>query len=85
MIEIIFVIVILSLIGVGSFKAIQMLYERYYQVNIITKFTIISQTLLDEVGTILYYRTPLTAIGYSPSDGDFKKLEDVDEEKYSKN
>jgi hypothetical protein len=83
MIEIIFVIVILSLIGVGSFKAIQMLYERYYQVNIITKFTIISQTLLDEVGTILYYRTPLTAIGYSPSDGDFKKLEDVDEEKYS--
>ena len=83
LIEIIFVIVILGLISVGSFKAIQMLYERYYQVNTITKFTILSQTLLDEVSTILYYRTPLTAIGYSPSDGDFKKLEDIDDNKYS--
>jgi len=74
LIETIFVIVILGLISVGSFKAIEMLYQRYYQVNTITKFTILSQTLLDEVSTILYYRTPLTAIGYSPTDGDFKKL-----------
>ena len=83
LIEVIFVIVILGLISVGSFKAIEMLYQRYYQVNIITKFTILSQTLLDEVSTILYYRTPLTAIGYSPSDGDFKRLDDIDKDKYS--
>jgi len=83
LIEIIFVIVILGLISVGSFKAIEMLYQRYYQVNTITKFSILSQTLLDEVSTILYYRTPLTAIGYSPKDGDFKKLEDIDNKKYS--
>ena len=82
LIEIIFVIVILGLISVGSFKAIQMLYQRYYQVNTITRFTVISQTLLDEVSTILYYRTPLTAIGYSPSDGDFKRLDEVDDDKY---
>lgn len=83
LIEIIFVIVILGLISVGSFKAIEMLYQRYHQVNAITKFTILSQTLLDEVSTILYYRTPLTAIGYSPTDGDFKKLEDIDDDKYT--
>jgi len=83
LIEVIFVIVILGLISVGSFKAIEMLYQRYYQVNTITKFTILSQTLLDEVSTILYYRTPLTAIGYSPSDGDFKKLEEVDDDKFT--
>ena len=82
LIEIIFVIVILGLISVGSFKAIEMLYQRYYQVNTITKFSILSQTLLDEVSTILYYRIPLTAIGYDPQSGDFKKLEDIDDEKY---
>jgi len=82
LIEIIFVIVILGLISVGSFKAIEMLYQRYYQVNTITKFSIISQTLLDEVTQIAYYRIPITAIGYSPSDGDFKKLSDVDDDKY---
>jgi len=82
LIEIIFVIVILGLISIGSFKALEMLYQRYYQVNTITKFSILSQTLLDEVSTILYYRTPLTAIGYSPTDGDFKKLEDIDDDKY---
>ena len=82
LIEIIFVIVILGLISVGSFKAIEMLYQRYYQVNTITKFSILSQTLLDEVSTILYYRTPLTAIGYDPDSGEFKKLEDINDEKY---
>jgi hypothetical protein len=82
LIEIIFVIVILGLISVGSFKALQMLYQRYYQVNTITKFSIISQTLLDEITQIVYYRVPITAIGYSPSDGEFKKLSEVDDEKY---
>jgi len=82
LIEIIFVIVILGLVSVGSFKAIELLYQRYYQVNTITKFTILSQTLLDEVSTILYYRTPLTAIGYDPSTGDFKKLEEIDSDDY---
>jgi len=82
MIELIFVIIILSLIATGSFKAIQMLYMRYYQVNTITKFSITSQVLLDETSEILYYRTPITAIGYSPSDGDFVKLSDVNDSKY---
>jgi len=83
LIELIFTIVILALISVGSFKAIQMLYERYSQVHTITKFTILSQTLLDEISSILYYRVPLTAIGYNPSNGDFKKLADIDSDDYS--
>ncbi len=82
MIELIFVIIILSLIATGSFKAIQMLYERYYQANTITKFSITSQNVLDQMGINLYYRIPNTAIGYSPSDGDFKKLDEVNDSKY---
>ena len=83
LIELIIVIVVLSLISVGSFKAIEMLYQRYYQVNTITKFSILSQTTLDSIGSLFYYRIPSTAIGYSPSDGEFKKLSDVDDEKYT--
>jgi hypothetical protein len=82
LIEIIFVIVILGLISVGSFKAIQMLYERYYQVNTITKFSILSQTVSDEISNTLYYRVPLSAIGYNPDEDEFKKLEDIDSDKY---
>ena len=82
LIELIMVIVILGLIAVGSFKAIQMLYERYYQVNVITRFSILSQTLSDQMGTILYNRIPITVIGYDPDNGDFKKLSDVDDDKY---
>jgi hypothetical protein len=78
MIELIFVIIILSLIATGSFKAIQMLYERYYQVNTITHFSITSQTLIDQTSQILYYRIPVTAIGYNPDNGDFKPLKDAD-------
>jgi len=83
LLELIVVIVVLALISMGSFKAIEMLYERYYQANVITKFTILSQTTLDEISTILYYRVPLTAIGYNPENGDFKQLEDVDSDNYS--
>jgi len=82
LLELIIVIVVLALISVGSFKAIEMLYQRYYQVNTITKFSVLSQATLDQISEILYYRIPITAIGYSPSDGDFVRLSDVNDDKY---
>jgi len=83
LIELIIVIVVLALISVGSFKAIEMLYQRYYQVNTITKFSILSQTTLDSIGSLFYYRIPSTAIGYDPDSGEFKKLSEVDDKKYT--
>ena len=83
LIELIIVIVVLALISIGSFKAIEMLYQRYTQVNTITKFSILSQTTIDQIGTLLYYRVPITAIGYSPTDGDFKKLSEATDKKYT--
>ena len=83
LLELIIVIVVLALISVGTFKAIEMLYQRYNETNTITKFSILSQTTLSQVGTIMYYRVPITAIGYSPSDGDFRKLSEVDSDKYT--
>jgi len=77
MIELIFVIVITALIATGSFKALKMLYERYYQVNTITHFSITSQNLINQVSQTLYYRIPITAIGYNPDKNDFKPLSEA--------
>ena len=77
LIELIFVIVILGLIAVGSFKAISMLYQRYYQINTITHFSMTSQILTNQLSQILYYRVPITAIGYNPENGDFKPLKEA--------
>jgi type II secretory pathway pseudopilin PulG len=77
MIELIFVILIISLIAVGSFKSLQMLYERYYQVNTITHFSITSQNIINQISQIIYYRIPITAIGYNPDKNDFKPLNEA--------
>jgi len=83
LIELIVVIVILALISVGSFNMLKGMFERYYQSATITDFSISSQSLLDETSMILYSRIPLTAIGYNPSSGDFKNIQDVDSDDYS--
>lgn len=76
-IELIISIVVVSLIVLGTFRALESLYSRYYQANTITKFSINSQVLLDSISKLLYYRIPLSAIGYNPSSGAFEALSGV--------
>jgi len=83
LLELIIVIVIMALISVGTFKAIEMLYQRYVQANTITKFSILSQTATTQISTLMYNRVPITAIGYNPDNGDFKQLQDVDDDSYT--
>jgi prepilin-type N-terminal cleavage/methylation domain-containing protein len=83
LIELIVVIVILGLISIGSFNMLKGMFERYYQSGIITDFSVSSQALLDESSYILYYRIPLTVIGYNPDNGDFKRIQDIDTDDYS--
>ncbi|RUM56621.1 MAG: hypothetical protein DSY40_01980 [Nautilia sp.] len=77
MIELIFVIIVLSLIATGSFKAIGALYNRYYEIKTVTHFSMTTQGILNQITTLLYYRVPITAIGYNPDNGDFKPLKDA--------
>ena len=83
MIELIFSIVILGLISVASFNMLKGMFERYYESSVITDFSISSQALLDKTSYLMYYRIPLTVIGYNPSNGDFKRIEDVNSDDYS--
>jgi len=82
LIEIIFVIVILGLISVGGFQIIQKLYLRNYIAKQTANFEFQSQQTLDQLAEMLYFRVPLTTIGYSPSDNDFKYIGEIEEDKY---
>jgi len=82
LIEAIFVIVILSFVLIGGFQIIQKLYIRNYIAKQTTNFEFQSQQTLDELAQMLYFRVPLTTIGYSPSEDDFKYIGEIEEDKY---
>ena len=82
LIESIFVIVILAFVLIGGFQIIQKLYLRNYIAKQTANFEFQSQQTLDELAEMLYFRVPLTTIGYSPSDNDFKYIEEIEEDKY---
>jgi type II secretory pathway pseudopilin PulG len=82
LIEAIFVIVILAFVLIGGFQIIQKLYVRNYIVKQTSNFEFQSQQTLDELAEMLYFRVPLTTIGYSPSDNDFKYIGEIEEDKY---
>jgi hypothetical protein len=85
LIETIFVIVILGLIVVGGAKIISKLFERNYLVKKTSEFEFVTQNILDKTSNILYYRIPLSVIGYNPTTHDFKYIGDItqNDENYS--
>ena len=79
LIEAIYVIVILSFVLIGGFQIISKLYERNYIVKTTTKFEFTTQTLLDQISGIIYYRVPLSVIGYNQNTNDFKYIGEIEE------
>ncbi|WP_096258231.1 type II secretion system protein [Lebetimonas natsushimae] len=77
LIEMIFVIVILTFIAIGSFNLISKLYKRNYIAKTTSDFEYFSQQLTDQLSILLYNRIPLSVIGY---DGhNFKYIGNIDE------
>lgn len=84
LIELILVLVILSFLTVGGFLIIEKILKRNYIAKTASKFEFASQEVLDQVSEVIYYRVPLSAIGYNPSNHDFKRLDEIQEdENYS--
>ena len=83
LIEAILVIVILSFILIGGFQLISKLYLRNYIVKQTSHFEFISQQIADQLALMLYYRIPLTTIGYNPSNNDFKYIGQIDDNEHS--
>jgi len=77
LIELIFVLVILSLFLVGGFQIINKLYKRNYIALKYSEFEFASQQLVDELSLLLYTRVPLTVIGYNPNTGEYKYIGEI--------
>ena len=77
LIEAIFVIIILSFVLIGGFQIISKLYVRNYIAKKSTKFEFTSQQTLDQISTLLYYRIPLSVIGYNQQKKDFKYIGEI--------
>ncbi|WP_024789813.1 type II secretion system protein [Lebetimonas sp. JH292] len=77
LIEMIFVIVILAFIAIGSFNLISKLYKRNYIAKTSSDFEYFSQQLSDQLSIFLYNRIPLSVIGYNGNN--FKYIGYIDE------
>ncbi len=67
LIEIIFVLVLASILSMGSFKALESLYLRSAKAKAITDLSLQSQIVLNQLSIILYNRIPNSVIGYDGS------------------
>ncbi len=77
LIEAIFVIVILSLIITGGMMIAEKIYKRNILVSNSLKLQFDTEQTIDKLANMLYFRIPLSAIGYNPKTGDFKYLGDI--------
>jgi len=81
LIELIMVLVIISLLSVASFKAMQKVTVREYKAKEQTRLSLESQITVDIISNYLKYRVPYTTIGYNPDDGSFEYIGDLTDDK----
>ncbi len=74
LIEMIFVIVILSIIVAGGLFIAEKIYKRNLIASKTLSLEFETEQTVDKIGNILYYRIPLSAIGYNPAMGKYKYL-----------
>ena len=83
LIEAIFVIVILAFVLIGGFQIISKLYMRNFIAKETTKFEFFSQQTLDQVSQMLYYRVPLSVIGYDPIYNHFDYIGNITDDNHT--
>ena len=77
LIELIFVIVIISFLATGSFKAMQAILVREYKAKQLTNLSLESQIVVNQISNYLSQRIPYSTIGYNPGDGSFEYIGDL--------
>ncbi len=82
LIEMIFVIVILSIIITGGLIIISKIYKRNLIASKTLELSFNTQQVIDKLANMLYYRVPLSAIGYDINSGEYKYLGDIKTQKY---
>ncbi len=74
LIEMIFTLIILSILSIGTFISIKHLYQRVAKSRAISDLSSNSQVIVDEISSLLYDRVPTSVIGYNPADNNFKSI-----------
>ncbi len=74
LIEMIFVIVIISLLASGSFKAMQAILVREYKAKQLTNLSLESQIVVNQISNYLRQRIVYSTIGYNPNDESFEYI-----------
>ncbi len=75
--ELIVVVVIVAVLSVASFKALAALKVRTFKAKEITRLSLQTQIVLDELAQRLAARIHATVIGYDPATGSFKYISDI--------
>lgn len=78
LIEMIFVIVILSIIITGGLIIAAKIYKRNLIASKYLELSFNTEQTIDKLANLLYYRVPLSAIGYNQKNSEFKYLEDIE-------
>ncbi len=79
MVEIIVVIVIMSILSLGTLVSIKHLYLRAAKTDAINTFSSNSQIIVNQISMLLYDRVATSVIGYDPSNGNFESIYNLDD------
>jgi len=74
LIELIFVIVILSILSAGTFVALNQLYIRSAKSKALSELSLDSQIVTCQISELLQKRVPSTLIGYDPQTQNFQSI-----------
>jgi prepilin-type N-terminal cleavage/methylation domain-containing protein len=77
MVEIIVVIVIMSILSLGTLISVKHLYQRAAKTSAINTFSSNSEVVLDQISALLYDRVSTSVIGYDPTNGDFQSIYNI--------
>ncbi|SFV68945.1 hypothetical protein MNB_SM-6-1080 [hydrothermal vent metagenome] len=77
LIELIFVLVIISFLAAATFKGMQAIKIRSYKAKETTKLSLESQIVVNQISNYLQNRVPSTVIGYDPASGNFEYIGDL--------
>jgi len=81
LIEMVFVLVIISLLATGSFKAMQAILVREYKAKQLTNLSLESQVVANQISNYLTQRIVYSTIGYDPEDESFDYIGDLTDSK----
>ncbi len=78
LLELILVVVIISFLSVATFEAIKTIKIKSFKAKELTRLSLESQVVLDQLSSLLRNRIPATAIGYNPDTNRWAYLDHLD-------